>query len=192
MVGADSPDIGGMERAMRHPALFVLLCAALACNDGFVLQPGATETPTPAFVSSGADHGPVIARATGSGHYRAGADNLLRTFSFNALRYSDGSVAGHFQLDNRARDVRAHGTVTCLSIDGNRAWVGAVVDWVSAGGSTSIEVGQSRGWLAIDNGEGMMSVPDEMSALPAIANCEDRPPIATRFLEAGNIQVMQK
>ena len=177
---------------MHKLAIASLLVFFFACGDSTVMQPDEIEAFAPVLVSGGVAHGPVVALATGSGHQLAGPDNELRTFAFTAVKRADGYVTGEFQMDNRSRDVRAHGTVTCLSVDGNLAWVGVVIDWVRADGATSIEPGQARGWLVVDNDEGSAAGPDEISGLRQFDNCEDRPGLSTSPVVAGNIQVMQR
>lgn len=177
---------------MRNWALLSLLPLAIACQDSALLQPDVAEAPSLALVSAQATPGSVVARATGSGHYRAGADNLLRTFSFSAIKRADGHVTGQFQMNNRARDVQAHGTVTCLAIVGNGALIGGVVESVRAGGPTSIEIGQARAWLVVDNGEGGDEEPDRISGFRPLDNCEIWPPWGTSAIEAGNIQIMER
>lgn len=178
---------------MRMLPLFTLLLLAMACQDNLVLQPLQTEAAQESLVPFTVDldsHGPVVMKANGSGHTWTGADNLLRSFSFSALKHADGYVTGQFQLNNRAKDVAAQGSVTCLVIVGNQAWVGGVVEQVRAGESTSIAVGQARAWLAIDNGEGAADEPDRISGFRILENCETQPPWFTNAVETGNIQVM--
>jgi len=169
--------------------LLALFTLAIACRDNPVLQPETALEPLLTVSSDQTDHGPVVARANGSGHYWLGADDLLRSFSFNALKHADGYVSGQFQLTNRNNDVAAHGSVTCLSIVGNQAWVGGIVEKVRAGGSTTIQVGQARGWLATDNGEPGGDEPDRISGFRLLENCETQPNWPGSAVEAGNIQV---
>lgn len=175
---------------MRILPPLTLLTLAIACGDNPVLQPETAQQPPARLVLDPADHGPVVARANGSGHTWGGEDNLLRSFSFSALKHADGYVTGQFQMNNRTNDVAAHGSVTCLFIEGNQAWVGGIVEKVRAGGSTSIEVGQARGWLAIDNKEAMGPEPDRISGFRMLDNCETQPAWFTSAVEAGNISVM--
>lgn len=177
---------------MRNWVLLSLLPLAVACQDTALLQPDTPGAPSLAVVSAQATPGSVVARATGSGHYRAGADNLLRTFSFSVIKHADGRVTGQFQMNNRGRDVMAHGTVTCLSIVGNEALIGGVVESVRAGGPTTIEIGQARGWIAVDNGEGGGEEPDRISGFRGLENCEIWPPWGTSAIEAGNIQIKER
>ncbi len=174
------------------PRWTAIVCAAVlaACDSG----PGPTGTaaaPPPSFeVDQG--HGPVVQSATGSGHFTV--DNELRTFSFTALRYADGTVQGEYELFNRASDVRIHGDVTCLSVMGNLAWIGGVQEQSS---SDAFPPGGENGFRVSDNGEGANEPPDEISLMfvnapPGFAQayCNGRvpaPPLVP--VEAGNIQV---
>ena len=72
----------------------------------------------------------VVASVTGSGHIwstRPGDDEnrpALRDFTIAATKSVDGSVGGHYNLVT-ASGLDVKGTVTCLNVVGNRAFVGA-------------------------------------------------------------------
>jgi hypothetical protein len=115
-----------------------LLCAValLACaNDG-------TTGPDsgPAFNASG-----VSAAATGSAHLIQ-ANGELRKFTFAAITHADGSISGQFELVAGNADLVAHGTVTCMTVIDNQAWVGGTID------RNSIGAAFTHGWFrAVDN-----------------------------------------
>ena len=73
----------------------------------------------------------VAARATGSAHFIANGE--LRKFTFSAVTHADGSVSGQFELVAGNADLVAHGTVTCMTVIGNEAWVGGTLDRNSVG-----------------------------------------------------------
>jgi hypothetical protein len=50
---------------------------------------------------------PVVASATGSGHM-VRPDGTLRSFSFTARKYADGTSKGELQLNSRSFDVVVH------------------------------------------------------------------------------------
>ena len=150
----------------------------LACDSA--VQP---EAPTPDF----ARRGKVVEKVTGSGHFTRGGQ--LRTFSFSAVKRADGTVTGEWQRFARAIGAKAHGDVTCFTIDGNQAWLGGVVE------RTTTIPGEVR-WTVIDNGEGANSAPDQISLQgvgggpgSADASCAAQLPRTMFDIEKGNIQI---
>ena len=137
------------------------------------------------FAAIWADDAGVTESARGSGHFHIG--EALRTFAFTAKSRGDGTAQGQFQIHNRSIPAKDHGTVTCLVVDGNQAWIGGVITH-----STVPErIGLGRVWRVIDNGEGSGSPPDQVTIsdiLPPEA-CRLRPFQPPENIEAGNIQV---
>jgi hypothetical protein len=135
--------------------------------------------------------GPVVQSATGAGHFTVGGE--LRTFSFTALKYADGTVEGEYELKSRLTGARIHGDVTCLSVVGNLAWIGGRQENASDGFPPGLE----NGFRVADNGEGANDPPDQMSLMfvnapPGFAQayCNARPPAPPlNPIESGNIQV---
>ena len=137
--------------------------------------------------------GPVVQSATGAGHFTAGGE--LRTFSFTALKYADGTVQGQYELFSRVSQTRIHGDVTCLSIVGNHAWVGGIQD--HSIDAVAFPPGGENGFQTVDNGEGADDPPDLLSLMfingpPGFAQayCDaqvNAPPLTP--IEGGNIQV---
>jgi hypothetical protein len=172
------------------PRWTTILCAAVlaGCDSG--LEPTATRPTALPLFSQGS--GPVVQSATGAGHFTVGGE--LRTFSFTALRYADGTVQGEYELLSRLTGTRIHGDVTCLSVVGNQAWIGGVQEHSN---NPAILPGGENGFRVADNGEGANDPPDQMSlmfvnAAPGFAQayCNARPPApALNPIEAGNIQV---
>jgi hypothetical protein len=116
----------------------LMLCGVMvtACEEN---RPG--EPTGPSFsVGEG-----VSAAATGSGGFIA-ANGELRKFTFAATTYSDGRVGGQFQLVAGNADLVAHGTVTCMTVKGNQAWVGGTLDRNSIGAPFT-----HGWWRAVDN-----------------------------------------
>lgn len=139
--------------------------------------------------------GRVTERVTGSGHFTV--DGKLRTFSFNARRYADGSVDGEYQFYNRATGGRWHGNVTCLEIRGDRAWLGGRAE---TGEFTPPN--DRAGWTVVDGGEGARAAGDRItlqwtaggpgfaSAYCAAAPVEgDLYGLPLNDVEAGNIRI---
>jgi hypothetical protein len=171
------------------PRWAAILCAVVlaGCDSG--LEPTAATAPGPPLFNKGS--GPVVQSATGAGHFTVGGE--LRTFSFTALKYADGTVEGEYELKSRLTGATIHGDVTCLSVMGNLAWIGGVQEH----GSEGFPPGGENGFRVADNGEGANDPPDEMSLMfvnapPGFAQlyCNARPPApALNPIEGGNIQV---
>jgi hypothetical protein len=64
-------------------------------------------------------------QATGAGHMLLG---IHRTFSFGAVRQPDGRVAGEAQLFNHDTGFESHAQLICLTVVGNRARMGGIID----------------------------------------------------------------
>ena len=174
-----------MQHAPRWTA-FICAAALAACRSG--TEPTSTNL-APSLDRDGG--GRVVQSATGAGHFTIGGE--LRTFAFTAQKHADGSVTGQYQLINRASDARVHGEVTCLSVVGNRAWIGGV----QKNGSEGFPEGLENGFRVVDNGEGANDPPDQLSLMfvnapPGFAQayCNARPAAPPLFpIEGGNIQV---
>jgi hypothetical protein len=139
------------------------------------------------------------ASATGGSHLVAhdvfGLQTLeLQNFGFNAKLKSDGSGDGWFDY----RDVEdgapftAKGPVTCLTVIGDDAWVGAVIQ----GSNDPTVVGLGAWWHVTDNGEGAVAPADVTTFLgvgslaTTAAFCATHPPYRFPFaIDGGNIEV---
>lgn len=173
---------------------------SLVCTGLFALLliTGCAEAPTapaldaaPAFDGETASKGGKVASATGSGHFIdvRFPEEELRTFSFNAKEFADGSANGQWQLNNRNFPIRLHGEVECVSVLGNEAWF--------AGATTNSDdpdqVGIIRGFYVVDNGEGGNAAPDQISFAFGLSSadfwCDLQPRVALNDVEKGNVQV---
>lgn len=100
------------------------------------------------------------------------------TFSFNALRHSDGEVTGTLVYIFRDfdADFQVHLNLDCLIIEGNRAKLSGLITRISANFPLPpfISVG-SRGSLQVeDNGTGNADLPDKYSDVHFFrATCAD-------------------
>lgn len=160
----------------------LLLLGVVACGES---PADVAMDVAPAFAKGG-----VLASATGSGHITTTA---RRTFTFTAQQKSDGSVSGQFQLVIHGEtQLKIHAEVVCMSVDGNRAWVGGVVksasnpDWV----------GLESAWAVEDNGQGnpspdLISLMNVPTSTPGWAqnNCDNHIYTPDRPLEGGNVSV---
>ena len=170
-------------------ALFAMVL--VACGGSAPPASVARSAAAPAALSQGS--GPVVQSATGAGHFTVAGE--LRTFSFNALKYADGTVQGQYELFSRSAATRIHGDVVCLSVVGNHAWVGGIQD--HSIDDVAFPPGGENGFQTVDNGEGATDPTDQLSLMfingPAgfaQAYCDaqvDAPPLNT--IEGGNIQV---
>ena len=163
-----------MRLAVVPPAVVTLLVATAVAQ-----APAASTT--------------VVATATGSGHM-VRPDGTLRSFSFSARRYSDGTSKGELQLNSRSFDVVVHIDVDCLRVVGNVAHMSGRITRVS--NPDEGEVGELNRVEVRDNGEGDNDAPDQVSTIPANpgdadpTTCVDPPTNATiRTVQRGNVQV---
>ena len=141
-----------MNLAGKHITLLgALTVLAAGCEPGPVAM--LSEPSGPSLAPGGAAG---AAFATGSGQFTQGGE--WRTFSFNGKVLSNGEVRGEFQVNNRAVDAKAHGTVTCLAVDGNQAFVGGIID-----NTTAPLPNPGAYFRVIDNGEGNAAAPDQIS-----------------------------
>ncbi len=108
-------------------------------------------------VAGGASASAGAPSATGGAHLVVhdvfGLQTLeLQTFSFNARLGKDGTADGWFnyrELDDGA-PFTANGPVTCLTVIGNDAWIGATIE---SSNDPTVE-GLGGWWHVTDNGEG--------------------------------------
>jgi hypothetical protein len=157
---------------MKRPVAVLLSLTALAV--GPIAMPSAPAASNP-----------VVASATGSGHIG------VRTFSFTARKYADGTSKGQLQLNNRALDVVVHIEIDCLRVVGNTAHMSGRVTRVSNPDEGA--VGDLNRLVVQDNGTGAKSPPDMISGIPATnpnnETCETNTLQPTRVVERGNLTV---
>ena len=140
-------------------------------------------------------------KLTGSGHHSrtVGGVTELTTFSFNAVEGPNGTT-GHFQYDFRANGFIVSGPITCVTSNGNQAWVGGVVESVITDNPAFESLlGLEMWWRSIDNGEGAGATPDSTtglgfgfpgSVITKESWCADQPvALVLREVEAGNVQL---
>ncbi len=140
---------------------------------------------------------PVTQSATGSGHYHT-LSGLWRTFSFNGTKKADGTVRGrfHFRIhDAQGEGSRIWGDVTCLTIEGNQAWLAG---YVTKAGNVN-HVGRAHGFRVVDNGQDRNASPDQITVTwPGTSDvdyeepdeyCDAKPNQMLHLVEAGNVQI---
>jgi hypothetical protein len=113
--------------------------------------------------------------ATGSGHVTIGG--VLRTFTFDAVRHPDGTVSGEAELFNRRTGFLANAELICMTVIGNRAWMGGIIKH-SGGGFCD---GTNMYFNVQDNGEG----PERQTDLVSLAAvCDVSGPAAVALVTA--------
>jgi len=154
-------------------------------------------------VTSAAGSGSSVAvSANGSAHWTIPLPNVFgvvvenRTLSFNARKYADGSVAGHFEYQQVVEGdaFKSNVDVTCLNVyDGNRAKLGGVVKVSS---DPTLPAGVFAWFSVFDNGEGANALPDRSTlvgfgneaANEAFCNSPNLPRFGPWDVD-GNVQV---
>jgi hypothetical protein len=122
-------------------------------------------------VVAGSPASAPVATATGGAHWTIPLPNpfevevVNRTLAFNARRYEDGSVSGHFEYHQvvEGEAFRFNVDVTCFHLyDGNRAKIGGVVQ---VSNDPTIPEGTFAWFQVFDNGEGAAAPPDRSSLI---------------------------
>ena len=178
---------------MRRAALITVCLVVVACGEQTTpVQPALEAPATPSATLAG----PVVQSANGSAiRWTAGEPFLL---SFVAQKHADGSVTGRFHADAKSLNARLDVTVTCLSVEGNRAWIGGIIE---KSATPLVQPGLASYFYVIDIGEGAIGAiqQDIVSALrlndvpgSELAFCANRPTtLPFRRIEDGNVQVRE-
>jgi hypothetical protein len=180
--------------ATPRAAALALAISLVSCTDD--PSTDLATAPAPSFAEGG------VTRVTGTGtHVRAGTEGEeLTTFAFSAVRKADGTATGQWEYRFRVAGFRVHGRVTCLSVSGNQAWIGGVVEKVVTDDPAFESLlGLEMWWRSIDNGEGLDAPADITTGLgfgfpgvPITAEswCRDQPlSLIAREVATGNIQI---
>ena len=133
---------------------------------------------------------------TGSGHfhYTDSGVTALRTFSFEAREFSDGTATGNAQVTNRVTGQTLNIHIDCLNVLGNVAVVSGIA-WSATGpGNTD---GDPQIFAVEDNGQGANSVPDRVTrsygdtglVCTDFQTAADVDPSLYYDVEGGNVQV---
>lgn len=180
--------------AIRNLALFGVTLVLASCADrGTPVDPSA------------AGNGPSLAgssvKLTGNGQHSRTVGGVTETtkFTFHADA-KPGGTTGSFNYDFRANGFAVSGTVTCVTSNGNQAWVGGVIDKVVTDNPAFESLlGLEAWWRSIDNGEGSNAPPDSTtglgfgfpgSTITSASWCADQPvALVLREVEAGNVQL---
>jgi hypothetical protein len=142
----------------------------------------AAAAPTP----DGAGHGWGVAAAVGGSTYVLLGPSVFGVtvqqdpLAYEAVKLADGTVRGRWSYDywQSGQETTFSGPVTCMSVSGNRAWVGGPV----TASSDPTQVGMGAWWQVADNGTGRHPViPDQTTFVgfgtmaQTIAYCNGEP-----------------
>ena len=181
---------------MSRPAIQgVIVCCGLTL--GFLMTASSPFSPA-ALQSIGvlhAEDGAGNQMATGNAHITISTTpTILEQFSFNAIKHGDGRVTGQWQAFRESTGIEeAHGSVTCMGIDGNTARIGGVITYTNP--VDGHPVGTILIWTVVDNGEGANDPPDLTSQLIIVNEAQRDFHCTAGFIQPlfptnqGNIQV---
>jgi hypothetical protein len=132
---------------MRWMAALVLAATAVSTS-------GAAAAASPAHHAAGPG---IAGRVTGDTYVLLGPDVFGVTvqqdpLAYDATKFADGTVRGHWRYDywEAGQETTFSGPVTCLSVSGNRAWIGGPI----SESSDPTQVGMGAWWQIADNGAG--------------------------------------
>jgi hypothetical protein len=174
----------------RNYCWAILASALVACG---------AEAPTAPPVSFAVANAPDL-QVTGSVHFTNpdffGNPVEVRTLSFTARKNGSGEVSGRFDYHQvfLGNTFKFTGEMTCLTVRGNRAWLGArVLD-----ATNPARIGQFGWWQVTDSGEGANDDAD-LGGLVGLgseerneAYCATQPDDASvvgPFAAKGNVQI---
>lgn len=151
--------------------------------------------------AASASHGtPVAAQVNGRTYVLLGPSVFGVTvqqdpLAYHATKLADGTVHGNWRYDywEAGRETTFSGPVTCLSVRGNRAWIGGPI----TASSDPTQVGMGAWWQVADNGTGRHPViPDQTTfagigtMAQTIAYCNNQPPPHFIFdVQLGGVSV---
>lgn len=170
----------------------VALCGAAIMAVTGVVSAGAAAAPA----------SPVIAEVDGHTYVLLGPSVFGVTvqqdpLAYHAVRLADGSAQGGWSYDlwQAGQLTTYSGPVTCMSVSGNRAWIGGPI----TASSDPTQVGMWAWWQVADNGTGRHPVvPDQTTFVgigtqaQTIAYCTGEP--APHFIfdvQLGDVSVQE-
>jgi hypothetical protein len=152
------------QNRARLAGLGLLAGLLTACTDGAIPTQAANQTTgfSPSASVQASSRAPVN-KVSGGGKVDfsiLGPPNGEETYGFNASVDGDGNVKGEFQANFSSPDVTFHAEVTCLAVNANNAWLGAVV--TQTHDPVLWPVGTQGVIRVQDNGEGANDPPDAL------------------------------
>ncbi len=149
------------------PKLKVMAAALAAAS----VMAGAGVASAATGAPAGGGHGSVTGRVTGDTYVLLGPSVFGVTvqqdpLAYTATRLADGTVRGRWRYDywEAGRQTTFSGPVTCLSVSGNRAWIGGPV----TESSDPTQVGRGAWWQVADNGTGRHPVVPDRTTFAGI------------------------
>lgn len=152
-----------------------------------VTGPTTTASATSAGRAAGraATHGGIVATVAGSTHVLLGPETFGVTvqqdpLTYQAMLFADGTVRGHWRYDyyESGAHLVFSGPVSCMAVQGNRAWVGGPI----AKTTDPTSVGLGAWWQVADLGSGRHPVVPDRTTFAGIgtldatqAYCDSRP-----------------
>ena len=177
---------------MRPLTLFALVATALACD-------GSTPLSVPGDPNLVQSSNAPVNSITGGGKVDVTSvwpGAVDATISLGARVNGEGVATGELQAHFSVPDEKVHMEITCLSVNGNEAWIGGTVTHSHPSGNLLGNVYIVR---FQDNEQGADAAPDRMSVfrsggLPGPARCLNRPSGSPEFdllfpFVAGNVQI---
>jgi hypothetical protein len=145
--------------AARPFIMLATTALAVACDGSATSPHSSARAPAPGAVLNVAEQG-VVASATGSAHRIRGDE--LWVLAFTAVKRADGTTTGNARIDRKDLGISWNLDVTCMSVQGNTAWIAGIIQ--NASGPV-IRDGTVSYFYVIDNGEGADAPPDVASAV---------------------------
>jgi hypothetical protein len=136
------------------------------------------------------EEGPDTEFAGGHGNFIDHKQDI--SFSFHGKQNKQMVVKGEFEMHDQTFDVRIHGNVTCLRLEGNRGTLGGVITQST---DPSFSVGQVVVWETVDEGEGI-NEPVDLLSRPSKGgkdpkkDCQRGMKFSLVKIQSGNIQVL--
>lgn len=184
--------VGNMRTSIS--LVLSLTVAAAACTSDVPTSPRAMPR-----AALGVGNAPAVS-VTGNVHFTDpnffGNTVEVPMLTFNARKNANGEVSGHFEYHQvfLGNTFKFRGEMTCLTVIGNRAWLGArILD-----ATNPARIGQFAWWQVTDNGEGEDD-PADLGGLAGLGTearnesyCADHPddiPQVGPFPSRGNVQI---
>jgi hypothetical protein len=131
--------------------------------------------------------GPPVHQLSGGGTVDVPDLGTRSVYAFEASIDASGSVKGQGQVYLSRADTRVHLDITCLVVDGNKAWLGGTVTSTK---SDIYPAGTGFVWRVTDNGEGA-ALPDQVSTFGRVDPdfCSEEPTFPLKDWTNGNVQI---
>src|SRR5712692_11693999 len=157
-------NLGGAAMPKLTPIAAALVMAAAIASTG-----AASAATGPARVSSDST---VAAQVEGRTYVLLGPSVFGVTvqqdpLAYQATKRADGTVRGHWRYDlwQAGQETTYSGPVTCLTVNGNRAWIGGPI----TASSDPTQIGMGAWWQVADNGAGRHPVIPDQTTFAASA-----------------------